>query len=226
MLPDKVFEAIRYADANEIEIPLDIRARAVHVGAIKAENLAAVNAQYNNAIVESLTTYFEGGNVTSPRNAFRRAMVEAFGSAFDLGWVDGGQAMPPDAEALEWFNARVDQELGYIDGLFANVKKLRKEEDFDFFSWVTQRAESYVKSLAGVYNAGKMFAQGSKMLTWRLGQTEQHCSTCASLNGKKHRASWYVARNYIPRQAGAALDCGGYNCDCRLEDDKGNEVTI
>lgn len=227
MLPDKVFEAIKYADENGIEIPPVVRMRARHVGALKAaSDLPSINSQYSNEIVQALTTYFEGGNVTSPRNAFRRAMVDAFGAAFDLGWVDGGQEIPPDADALEWFNARVEQEFGYIEGLFANVKQLRKEEGFDFFAWITQRAEGYIKSVLGVYNAGKMFAQKNKMLTWHLGKTENHCSTCASLDGKRHRASWYVARNYIPRQAGAAMDCGGYNCDCRLEDDKGNEVTL
>lgn len=226
MLPDKVFEAIRYADENEIVIPFDVRLRAIHAGAVKAKSLTDINAQYNDAIIQALTTYFEGGNVTAPRNLFKRAMVTAFGTAFDLGWLDGGQEETPDADAREWLIARTEQELGYIDGLFANVKQLRKEEGFDFFAWATKRAESYLKSVAGVYNAGVMFAQKNKMLTWRLGATEQHCSTCASLDGQRHRASWYAARNYIPRQAGAALDCGGYNCDCRLEDDKGNEVTI
>lgn len=227
MLPDKVAEAIQYADNNGIEVPADVRIRARRAGALKAgKTLPEISAQYTNAIIEAIVTYFEGGSVTSPRNAFRRAMVDAFGAAFDLGWVDGGGAMPPDETALEWFNPRVEQEFGYIEGLFANIKQLKKEDGFDYFEWATQRAAGYARSLGGVYNAGKMFAQGSKMLTWHLGETEVHCDTCLKLDGKRHKASWYIARSYIPRQAGASMDCGGYNCDCSLEDDKGNTVTI
>lgn len=227
MLPDSIAEAIQYADGNGIEIPADIRARARRVGALKAgKTLPEISAQYTNAIIEAIVTYFEGGSVTSPRNLFRRAMVVAFGAAFDLGWLDGGGEMPPDETALEWFNPRVNQEFGYIDGLFANIKQLKKEDGFDYYAWATQRAAGYARSLGGVYNAGKMFAQGSKMLTWHLGETEVHCDTCAKLDGQRHRASWYIARNYIPRQSGASMDCGGYNCDCSLKDDKGNSVTI
>ena len=71
-----------------------------------------------------------------------------------------------------------------------------------------------------------MMGKGKQMLTWRLGNTEVHCSTCASLNGKRHRASWFISHDYIPGKPGAAMDCQGYNCDCALVDDEGIEVTI
>lgn len=226
-LRDAVADAISYARQNNVEIDPRLMLAAHNVGALKAAgDINQIMASYHNAISELLITYFEGSTVTAPRNAFKRAIVESLGAAFDLGWVDGGQEMPVDGDALDWFNARIESEFGFIEVLFEQAKQLRKEADFDFLPWVNARADGYSKTALSLYNAARMFASKNQMLTWELGTTEKHCDTCKSLDGKSHRATWYLARNYIPRTPGASMDCGGYNCDCRLKDKKGNEVTI
>ena len=225
-MTDALRNAIQYLQRQRVDIPMDIYLPALKLGAIQAKgNLSAVNKAYHDAITSSLTTYFEGGS-TSTKNAFRRAMVEAFGEAVDLGWKDGGQEPPLDDELLDWFNARVNAEQGFIDELFQQARQLRKEADFDYFTWITSRADTYTQAVASVYNAAVMFAQKNKMLVWHLGKTEKHCDTCLSLDGGRHKASWYIARDYIPRKPGAAMDCAGYNCDCSLTDDTGKAVTI
>jgi hypothetical protein len=191
-----------------------------------AGDLGSINAVYHDTITESLITYLEGGSPAGPRNRFKKGMVEAFGSAFDAGWQDGGGDMPPDGDALDWLNARVEQELGYIDQLFVQAKALRNQEGADFFQWASDRADGYTGTVSSIYNAGRMLAMGNQLLTWHLGQTEQHCETCQSLDGTKHRASWYIAHDYIPRKPGAAMDCKGYNCDCSLTDRKGETISV
>lgn len=223
---EPIKQALDYLHRNNADIPLDLYTKALKVGAIKADSLGAINSAYNDAIARSLIGYFEGGSVTGPKNAFKRAMVEAFGSAVDLGWTDAGEQPPISAELLDWFNARVAEEIGHIDLLFEHAKALRKEPDYDYFTWITARATGYVSSVSAVYNAARMFAEKGKLLEWKLGNTEKHCVTCAKLNGTRHRASWYIANNYIPRQPGASMECGGYRCDCALLDRDGNEVTI
>ncbi|MCR4308385.1 MAG: hypothetical protein NUV80_07590, partial [Candidatus Berkelbacteria bacterium] len=71
-----------------------------------------------------------------------------------------------------------------------------------------------------------MNGANNPMLTWRLGQTEVHCTTCLELNGKKHKAQWYIDNDYIPRKPGANLECNGYNCDCDLVDSSGKVYTL
>jgi hypothetical protein len=110
--------------------------------------------------------------------------------------------------------------------VFEQAKQLRKEEDFDPLPWVNERADGYTRTVAALYNAGQMHAKRNKMLTWHLGNTEKHCVDCSKLNGKSHKASWYLARNFIPRQPGASMECFGVHCDCRLTDKDCNEVTI
>lgn len=226
-LRESLGQAIEYSKAQGIDIPVDLYLRAFKVGAIKAKgSISDSGAEYHNRITEALTTFFEGGSITAPKNQFKRAVVDAFGSVFNQGWTDGGQDLPVDGEALNWFEARVNQEFGNIDLLFEQAKELRKDDSFDFFSWVTARADSYTSTLSAIYNTAKLFASKNKVLFWRLGNTEKHCDTCLKLDGQSHRASWYIARNYIPRMPLASMECKGFNCDCHLEDKEGNEVTI
>ena len=176
--------AVKYFDAEGIEIPYDMRMSARRYGAIKAgESLPEINSQYHDAITQALIGYFESsGRITAPRNAFRRGMVDAFGAAFDLGWTDGGREMPPDANALEWFNARVEQEFGFIDTLFTQAKELRAEESADWFGWATKKADGYTNTLRTIYNMGKLYALQNKMLTFE-GTDGDANHICQSING-------------------------------------------
>ena len=163
--------------------------------------------------------------MTSPRSAFKRATVDAFGAAFDLGWVEGGQDLPPDAEAVSWFNARVEQEFGFIEMLFQEAKELRKDKEFDFFSWVSARADGYSRTLREIYNAGFLRATRDKMVTFDGDDGAESCDTCQKLKGKRHKISWFVSRNYVP-PFGTGLDCHrGGRCEHGLFDDDGNQVT-
>lgn len=226
LLADYLRDVVKKVPAVMPLLSDDARA-LVAIKIINADTeLPDIRSRYNSVIVEILTGFFEGGNTTASKNRFNRAANDEFGSAFGLGWVDGGQELPPDEDATDWLNARIQQELGNIATLFEQAKELRKEPDFDFFAWVTARADGYTASLDGVYNAARMFGQKG-LLTWNLGATEKHCDTCLKLSkGKPHKAAWYISRNYIPRQPGASMDCGGYHCDCSLTDSEGKEVTI
>jgi len=149
-LKQSLSEAIEYAKLNGVDIPPDLMLRAYNTGALKLDgDLPEISASYHNSVTSILTNYFEGGNLATAKNAFKRAVVESFGPAFDLGWSDGGQPLPADDEALQWFNARVSAEFGYIDMLFQEAKELRKDSEFSFFDWVTQRADGYARTLDG-----------------------------------------------------------------------------
>jgi hypothetical protein len=224
-LRTSITTAFGYLSSQSVDVPVDIWYKAVNVLKANIGDIGTINAAYHDAITNSLITYFEGGSIVSARNTFKQAMVEAFGSMWDSGWIAGGGTLPADGEALSWFNARLNQELSFIDSLFAQARTLRGEEGFDYFVWVNERADGYTQTTASIYNAARMRAGGNIMLTWRYGDAV-HCKTCESLNEKRHRASWFLRRDYIPGKPGAAMDCGGYRCKCRLVEDNGNDYTI
>ena len=230
-------KALQYLSDNGIPLPAELHLQLEQKGLLKslkrnaskqAESIEEANSTYHDVITESLTSYFEeGGSIASYKNEFKRAMLNAFYDMYDLGWQDGGQELPIDDEdAQSWIEARVNQELGFIDGLFQEAKELRKEEDFDYFEWITQRADGYTRMLAEIYNQAKLRAVDDQMVTFDGDDGEESCETCQSLKGKRHKISWFVKRNYVPPY-GIGLQCArGGHCQHHLYDDEGNEVTI
>lgn len=220
--------AFRYCDTNGIDVPSDLYVRAFHAGALKAgTDLSVISATYYNAVTEALITYLDGASVTGPRNQFRRAAVEALGSAFDAGY-----GSLPEGDALAWLNTRIEQEMANISALFEQAKQLRKESDFDRSAWVSARADGYTRTLRDVNGMGKMFAAGNQMLTFdgEDGSMDNICQknngTCVRLKGQRHRASWWIAHDLVPYRGNPNYDCGAWECRHGLFDDNGNRVTL
>lgn len=221
----RAFDYLRKVNAD---IPLDIYLKGLQVGVIKAAgDLAPINSTYHDAITQALVGYFEnGGSVSSPKSAFKRAATEAMGGAVDLGWTDGGNAPPIDEDVLSWFNARLNQEYGYIDMLFEEAKQLRKESDFDYFTWATARADGYTNSLKEVYNYARLNSMRDIMVTFDGDDGAESCVDCQKYKGQRHRISWFISRNAVP-PFGSGLECHrGGKCQHGLIDDKGKWVTV
>jgi len=190
----------------------------------------STRADYWTNIYESAYDYLtSSGAVTRYKNAARRAIVESFPTAFYSGYADAGGEETED-EDESWLTARMNKELGFVDALFMSLRELRESEGFDKDSadaQASERADGYRATLDSVYAEGKLRGAGNLALTWRLGATEKHCSTCSGLDGQRHGAKWWLKKGYKPREPGSeTLECRGFNCDCILEDDKGNEYTI
>jgi hypothetical protein len=221
----EVAKAMRRSVASYPAVIPHLSRQARIAFSIKAD-ISDVNATYHDEITQALVDFFEGASITTSRNAMKRAMIQAFGDAFDAGWIEGGGTLPIDEDAMSWLEDRLNQEAMNIDGLFLQAKELRKlGEEFDYFTWLTARADMYTQSAASVHNAARLLANNRQMYTWHYGDTD-HCNTCQKLNGQRHRASWYIERNYIPGKPGASMDCGGFRCRCFLTDKDGNRVTI
>lgn len=225
-MTDAIIRAFNYLRKTKTNIPFDVYIEGVKLGAWKAGgDLASIGATYNDAVIEAIVDYFDGGSLVASRNAFKRATTEAFGGAVDLGWGDGGNAPPLADEVLSWFNARLNAEFGYIDMLFENIKALKKEEDFDYFSWATERAAGYVGTLKEVYNHARLNAMRDIMVTFDGDDGAKSCPDCQKYKGKRHRISWFIARDAVPPH-GSGLECHrGRRCQHGLRDDRGNWVT-
>ena len=225
MLP-AIRQGFEYLRKVKADIPFDLFMDGLKYGVVKAGgDLSSINAAYHDEITVALTRYFEGGSVTSPKAQFKRATVEAFGAAVDLGWTDGGNAPPLDEDVLTWFNARLNQEFGHIDMLFEQAKALRKEEGFDFFSWVTARADGYTGTLREVYNYARLSSSKNIMVTFDGDDGAESCDDCKKYKGQRRRISWFMARNAVPPY-GSGLACHrGGHCQHGLRKDNGEWIT-
>lgn len=224
---DALRRAFDYLRRARMEIPIDIYIKGLRVGAIKAAgDLSSITSRYNDSIIEAAISYFDGGSLVAARKSFRRAMVEAFGSAVDLGWTESGGELPIDEDVLSWFNARISEEIGYIDMLFEQMKQLKKEPEFDYFAWASARADGYTGTLREIYNYAKLSLARDMMVTFDGEDGKESCPDCQKYKGKRHRVSWFMARDAVPPY-GSGLECHrGGQCQHGLMDDKGNWVTV
>lgn len=163
-------------------------------------------------------------SITGFKNSMYNAMNSAFQTAAELGYVNGGGEVPLDDVTQTWLDGEILSEKSNIDSLFSGLRK--SWESKDAIKEAFARADGYAGKLDSIYTQGMMNGANNPMLTWHLGATEVHCPECASLDGKSHRAQWYIDRNYIPRRPYASMTCGGHNCDCSLTDKDGLEYTL
>lgn len=194
-----------------------------------------VRATYWAEIYDVVYEYLvSGASITSFKSRMKRAMVTAFPKVGDLAWEDGGSTLPVDKETNEWLTSRMNAELGFIDNTFESLKFARKDASEDELKDIAitqafQRADAYSKTLDGIYNQIKIMAAGSKMLTL-VGQdgTPPHfpCTECRKLKGKRHKASWWISRGFVPYAGNPNYTCGCYRCAHVLVDDNGALFTI
>jgi len=184
-----------------------------------------IREAYTDSLFEAFIGYASSaGAVTKWKNSAKRSITEAFPDAFYRAHEEAG-AEETDPEDEQWLTGRTNAELGNLDGVFEWIKQARAEETVTEDA-IEARVEQWAQGLDSVFSEALLRAKKNQSLEWHLGETEVHCETCAKLNGQRHTAKWYLARDYIPGKPGAAMDCGGWRCQCYLTDKNGETVTI
>lgn len=84
------------------------------------------------------------------------------------------------------------------------------------------RINLYTTRLKYMFALGQSSGCANKMMEWELGATEDHCADCLFYAGQVHRMSTWTRYNALPQARG--LECGGWNCDCRLTETAGKAV--
>jgi hypothetical protein len=214
LLRDTIIAVIaKYRDV----MPEDLREWRLR--AMKAsETLTAILGEYHDNITRALIGYFtDGGNTKAD---FKRAMRGAFQDAFDLGFIDGGGGLEEIPELdLAWLDGRKAEEAGYIDAVYVDARALKRDKEFDYFTWATERADGYAQTVKLIYAEAKTRGAKNKMLTFAGDDGQESCTDCQRYKGQRHRASWWVSHNAIPPNR--EFECGGYRCQHYLEDDNG-----
>lgn len=163
-------------------------------------------------IYDAVYDYLTGDKpVRTFKNAMKRGMVEAFGAAVDKGYEESGGELPIDEDTLAWLNEQVDAESGYIDDLFSRLKQ--EWDGLDPINEAFARADGYAKTLDAIYVEAKM--RGAKEATAEFVGDDgaESCEDCQKMKGKKHKLSYIIANNLIPRPGNDNYKCKGYHCE-------------
>ena len=205
-----------------ISIPKEVMKARAYYG-----DYAAVRDQFWEATYTVVRDYLSSDErATAFKSAMKRNVVEAYGPAAEAGYIEGGSELPLDDDINEWLTAQQGAELGNVDSLFVSLKMLRDEGGVVADDEASARADGYASSLDGIYNQAAIFGAGNRMLTFSGQDGAVSCATCQSLQGQRHKASWWVAHDFVP-PCGSGLDCSaGGRCEHYLEDDDGNRLTL
>jgi len=107
--------------------------------------------------------------------------------------------------------AHTDRVLPFANNIYAEI---------DSEAQTTSRVTIWRDKLIGFTAIGVMFNEAITELVWRLGATEEHCATCLAQNGTvRTRAEWLIlALDEGIKPQSRDLECGGWHCDCSLEE--------
>ena len=138
--------------------------------------------------------------------------------AYNAAWVDDGNELPIPAYLVSGRDNMILSQFMFVDGYMQDIinARLLGNSVNPLLSraalWANRYNEAYNNALAAI-----ALQMGGK-LKWVLGATEQHCTTCAALDGIVDYATEWQIRNLKPQAApNGALQCGGWLCDCMLQ---------
>lgn len=194
------------------------------------KSVAGYAGDYYVTLTEIVTGTLNGlQDATDQARQHRQLIRDYAESTYVEGMVESGQfkdAREARANLEDDDERRIEQ---WIKDQTAHVKDYanataQAADDIDKQGAILERAKLWQNAVAEIGNFGRASGQANVMVTWKYGDTD-HCDTCQELNGKRHRLKWFTTRGYIPRQvASETLDCGGWNCQCKLENDAGELV--
>lgn len=230
LIPADILQSV----SNDYQIQLDdrlemikaIKSGRIHSKVIKSSSdYGAIRDGLWIAIYDSIYDYLNGDlTIASARNKMTLALSEAYISSADVAYQDGGGVLPLDEDTASYANGELQAQLGFADSLFATLKGLKKEGDYNANTEAADHADGYTRSLDGLYNGVKVNAAGSTMLTFDGSDGKESCKDCKRYKGQRHKASWWISRNAVPPSH--LFECGGWNCEHFLVDDNGKEFTI
>lgn len=183
------------------------------------KSVNAVTRQFCARLHKLIRDYWQPTPDLDPNidlNAELRALVEYHVSAAYFEGLQEGGISPEEfdedmsAQADDLIAQQFEYVTDFVHAIEDALSDVNKRDN------VMARADVWCNSIYAAGQAGLTSAAKNEMVRWVLGNTEEHCDTCLWLDGQTHRRSWFARRNYVPRQPGAAMDCGGYHCDCDL----------
>lgn len=140
-------------------------------------------------------------------------------------WREGAKAVEVEPseftdEDNEELNKIIASEYEYVLALGSDILALRLMGGSleDYRNKFASRIEVWAHRYTDVVNQAKAHFGGRIKLEWVLGETEEHCATCAAMAGTVAWSKEWDESPIKPQNPpNEKLECGGWRCDCRLE---------
>lgn len=153
---------------------------------------------------------------------FIDSMLASFGRRLTTAWYAGAAecGIKPDELSDEEKNAlheMIGQQMQHVYP-FADAIIAGNKAGGGALAPLLSRAEMWSSRYQDAYTRARAMACGDKKGVWMLGRTEVHCASCLKLNGKVKRMSTWLATVLPGNPPNASIECGGWKCDCSIQD--------
>jgi hypothetical protein len=190
------------------------------IGAVKTYN-------FYLRVIDRLVRQLYSGEIGEAQ--FTDALFDTMDEQLSRAWREGMRTAGKNPETD--FTAQMQSqlqtiklnELVRIENFAADVVRNRRDDDFEerpghSLTGLRARGELWADRYNEVVNEAVIASSDpTDRLVWRLGATEEHCATCAALDGWVQTADWWDKFGVFPQNPpNPALECGGWRCECRL----------
>ena len=162
---------------------------------------------------------------------FEQSFIDAIENQLTRAWNEGADEVgvaieDMTSEDLDILQGLINDEIGYLTGLGVDIIDAKEatagmdeKEALDAFrSSFRSRIDVWASKYNEMVNKSKIHFGGKTRLVWRLGATEEHCTTCSYLDGLVAFAyEWEQAGVYPGESGSEVLECGGWRCSCTCE---------
>jgi hypothetical protein len=186
--------------------------------AIGVDDEVKTQGYYERALWDTVRGFYNSGN----GSAYLDRMIATIRQQLTRAWREGAAAVgfnpdEMDMEDLAELERIIHDESEFIFRLGDDILRAKANgEDVGNFK---QRVSMWANRYGDVVNQAKIWfgrKVGTK-LKWVLGATEEHCGTCAELNGKvAYAKEWDEAGIHPQQPPNGVLECGGWKCQCSL----------
>lgn len=160
---------------------------------------------------------------TGDGGAFLNRFIEAVGNQITRAWNEGAREVGVEPEEmtdidLNELKAIIDSEYDHVIDLGEAIIASRGGTLAEFRQQFRNRVDLWVNRYDDAANRAKVYFGGRQRLIWVLGETEEHCATCAALAGIVAFAYEWEQSGIRPQSPpNPVLECEGWHCDCELK---------
>jgi len=197
-----------------IELVPEVKA---HLSEKALEFLKSIET-YNRQLWQYTLDLYRGGD----GGVFIDKFTAAIDNQLRRAWNEGARAVGVEPEDMteddrNEIKAIIDSEYEHILDLGSAIEGARDLSLDEFRQSFRNRIDLWVSRYTDVINRAKVYFGSKTRLEWTLGETEQHCETCAALNGiVAYAQEWEQAGVHPQSPPNNVLECGGWQCDCSL----------
>lgn len=180
--------------------------------------------RYRSQLWQAVQRLYSGGRDAAFMATFIRQIDTQLTEAWNKGAADDG--VQPDEMTRDDFvilEAIIDNETQFIQRLADDIAEAVANgiEKADFDKRFSARVDLWANRYNETVNRARMQFGQKQRFEWKLGNTEEHCSTCSRLNGiVAFGHEWESAAVHPQIPPNPALECGGWRCDCELKPTK------